>query len=205
MGDVLALVKQVQEKVDQEQMRKQEEQLRKGQFTLDDFRKMLGQVKNLGPLDKLMSLMPGMAQVKKMLGDADSDGELRRVGGIIDSMTKDERRSPKLIDQSRRRRIAAGAGVEPHEVNELVKQFDVMADIMKKMSGLGIRGRMQAVQELSRSGALNPGAKLAKQKVGTGKRLTSEERAKLKKLREREERRRKREEREKRNKPEGET
>ena len=204
MGDVVALVKQVQEKVDQDQMRKQEEQLRKGQFTLDDFRKMLDQTKKLGPLGKVMSLMPGMAQLTKMLGDSDTDGELRRVGGIIDSMTKDERRNPKLIDQSRRRRIAAGAGVEPHEVNELVKQFDVMADIMKKMSGLGIRGRMQAVQELSRSGALNPGAKLAKQKVGTGKRLTSEERAKLKKLRDREERRRKREERDKRNQPKGE-
>ena len=75
---------------------------------------------------------------------------------------------------------------------------------MVELHGLGIRGRMQAVQELSRSGALNPGAKLAKQKVGTGKRLTSEERAKLKKLREREERRRKREERDKRNQPKGE-
>jgi signal recognition particle subunit SRP54 len=205
MGDVVALVKQVQDKVDQDEMRKQEEQLRKGQFSLDDFRRMLDQTKKLGPLGKVMSLMPGMAQVTKMLGDADTDGELRRVGGMIDSMTKDERRNPKLIDQSRRRRIAAGAGVEPHEVNELVKQFDVMADIMKKMSGLGVRGKMQAVQELSRSGAFNPGAKLAKQKVGTGKRLTPEERAKLKKLREREERRRKREERDKRNKPKDET
>ena len=204
-GDVLALIKQVQEKVDQDEMRKQEEQLRKGQFTLDDFRKMLDQTKKLGPLGKVMSLMPGMAQVTKMMGDADTDGELRRVGGIIDSMTRGERRNPKLIDQSRRRRIAVGAGVEPHEVNELVKQFDVMADIMKKMSGLGVRGRMQAVQELSRSGDLNPGAKLAKQKKGTGKRLTAEERAKLKREREREERRRKREERDKRNKPNDET
>jgi signal recognition particle subunit SRP54 len=205
MGDVVALVKQVQDKVDQDEMRKQEELLRKGKFTLDSFRKMLDQTKKLGPLDKVMSLMPGMGQLTKMLGDADTDGELRRYGGMIDSMTMEERRNPKLIDQSRRRRIAAGAGVEPHEVNELVKQFDVMADIMKKMSGLGIRGKMQAVQELSRSGALNPGAKLAKQKIGTGKRLTSEERAKLKKLREREDRRRKREERDHRNKPTGET
>jgi signal recognition particle subunit SRP54 len=205
MGDVVALVKQVQDKVDQDEMRKQEEQLRKGQFTLDQFRTMLDQTKKLGPLDKVMSLVPGMAQITKMMGEGDSEGELRRVGGIIDSMTKDERRNPKLIDQSRRRRIAAGAGVEPHEVNELVKQFDVMADIMKKMSGLGIRGKMQAIQELGRSGALNPGAKLGKQKKGTGKRLTNEERAKLKKLREREERRRKREERDQRNKPKGET
>jgi signal recognition particle subunit SRP54 len=205
LGDMLALVRQVQDKVDQDAMRKQEEQLRKGQFTLDDFRSMLDQTKKLGPLGKVMSLMPGMAQITKMMGDADSDGELRHVGGIIDSMTKDERRNPKLIDQSRRRRIAAGAGVEPHEVNELVKLFDMMAPIVKKMSSLGVRGKMQAIQELSRSGALNPGAKLAKQKKGTGKRLTAEERAKLKRLRERDERRRKRDERDQRNKPKEET
>ena len=120
-------------------MRKQEERLRKGEFTLDDFRKMLDQTKKLGPLDKVMSLIPGMGGMAKMMGDADSDGTCSRVGGIIDSMTPDERRNPKLIDQSRRRRIAAGAGVEPHEVNELVKQFDGMAGIMKQMSSMGIR------------------------------------------------------------------
>jgi signal recognition particle subunit SRP54 len=102
-----------------------------------------------------------------------------------------------VIDQSRRRRIAAGAGVEPHEVNELVKQFDGMADIMKRMSGMGLRDRMRAMKELQQSGLLNPGAKLAKQKIGTGKRLTSQERAKLRKEREREIRRKKREERKK--------
>jgi len=117
------------------------------------------------------------------------------VGGS-DSLTPEERRNPsRVIDQSRRRRIAAGAGVEPHEVNELVKQFDVMADIMKRMSGLGIRDRMRAMQELSRGGLFQPGGKLAKQKIGTGKRLTSAEKAKMKKMRERELRRRKREER----------
>ena len=105
-------------------------------------------------------------------------------------MTPDERRNPsKVIDQSRRRRIAAGAGVEPHEVNELVKQFDGMADMMKRMSGMGIRDRMRTMQELTQGGMLNPGGKLAKQKIGTGKRLTPQERAKLKKERERELRR----------------
>ena len=90
-----------------------------------------------------------------------------------------------MIDQSRRRRIAAGAGVEPHEVNELVKQFDAMADMMKQMSSMGMRDRMQAMQHFGKSGMLNPGGKLAKQKDGTGKRLTPQERAKLKKQRER--------------------
>jgi signal recognition particle subunit SRP54 len=118
---------------------------------------------------------------------------MRRLRGIVDSMTADERRNPKLIDQSRRCRIAQGAGVEPHEVNDLVKQFDGMADIMKNLSNMGLRDRMRTVQQLSQGGLLNPGAKLSKVKKGTGKRLTPQERARLKKERERELRRKKRE------------
>jgi signal recognition particle subunit SRP54 len=108
-------------------------------------------------------------------------------------MTPAERRNPsKLIDQSRRRRIAAGAGVEPHEVNELVKQFDGMAAVMKEMAGMGMRDRFKKMQQLQ-SGLSNPNAQLHKPKVGTGKRLSSEERNKLRKQREKEARRRKRE------------
>ncbi len=118
---------------------------------------------------------------------------MKRLVGIIDSMTPAERRNPsKVIDQSRRRRIAAGAGVEPHEVNELVKQFDGMAAVMKEMAGLGMRDRFKKMQELQR-GLTNPDAQLQKAKLGTGKRLSSEERAKLRKQREKEARRRKRE------------
>ena len=194
MGDVLTLVEQAQQKFDQEEMAQQEQRLRKGEFTLDDFKKMLGQTKKLGPINKIMSMIPGMSGMSEMLGDVDAEKDMRRLGGIIDSMTPDERRNPsKVIDQSRRRRIAAGAGVEPHEVNELVKQFDGMADIMKRMSGMGMRDRMRMTQELAQGGLLNPGGKLAKQKVGTGKRLTSAEKVKLRKLKERELRRKRRE------------
>lgn len=194
MGDILSLVEQAQQKFDQEEMQRQEARLRKGEFTLDDFRKMIGQANRLGPLNKVMSLIPGLGSLSDMIGDADAEEGMKRLVGIVDSMTPEERRNPsRVIDQSRRRRIAAGAGVEPHEVNELVKNFDVMSGIMKQMSGMGVRGRMQAVQQLARSGALNPGARLAKQKIGTGKRLSSKERATLKKLREKEARRRKRE------------
>ena len=127
---------------------------------------------------------------------------MQRFRGIIDSMTPDERRIPsKLIDQSRRRRIAAGAGVEPHEVNALVKQFDGMADMMKQMAGMGFRQRIQAAQQLSQTMIRNPAAMLTKQKKGTGKRLTPQERARLKKEREREDRRRKRELKNNRNQP----
>jgi signal recognition particle subunit SRP54 len=198
MGDILSLVEQAREKLDQEQMAEQEERLRRGEFTLDDFRKMMTQTKRLGPLNKVLSLIPGMGNLTSMLGDADAEGEMRRLAGIIDSMTPEERRNPsRLVDQSRRRRIAAGAGVQPHEVNKLVKEFDAMADVMKRISGMGMRGRMQAVQELSQKAMTNPGATLMKQKQGTGKRLTSQERAKLKKQREKEVRRRKRDEKKK--------
>lgn len=192
MGDIVSLVEHAQRQLDQEEMAKQEERLRKGEFSLVDFRNLLNQTRRLGPLNKIMGLIPGLGGMADMVGDADAEAQMRHIGGIIDSMTLAERRNPKLIDQSRRRRIAAGAGVEPHEVNELIKQFEPMAAMMKQMSSMGMRGRMQAVQELSRSGLLDPGARLGKQKVGTGRRLTAEEKAKQRKQREKEERRRKR-------------
>ena len=193
MGDVLTLVEEAQRKFDRGEMEEQEERLRAGEFTLDDFKKMLLQTRRLGPLGKVLGMIPGMGGMADVLGNLDADQDMKQLVGIIDSMTLEERRNPrKVIDPSRRRRIAAGAGVEPHKVNDLVKQFEPMADMMKKMSGMGMRQRMQAMQQMTQSGMLNPGAKLATQKGGTGKRLTSAEKAKLKKLREKEARRRKR-------------
>ena len=192
MGDVLTLVEQAQEKLEQDVLAEQEARLRKGEFTLDDFRKMLGQTRRLGPINKLLGMIPGMGGMSEMLGDTDVEGEMNRLFGIIDSMTADERRNPsRVIDPSRRRRIAAGAGVEPHEVNDVVKQFDGMAAMMKSMAGKGIRERMRMMQELQQGGLMNPGAKLGKPKQGTGKRLTPDEKRKLKKQREKEARRRK--------------
>jgi len=198
MGDVVSLVEKAQQEFDQEEMQKQEERLRKGEFTLDDFKKMLGQTKKLGPMNKVMGMIPGMSQMTEGIGDEDVEKEMKRFVGMIDSMTPEERRNPsKTIDQSRRRRIAAGSGAEPHQVNELVKQFDMMSGIMQKMSGMGVMGRMKAMKELTQSGMLDPGAKVAKQKKATGKRLSNKEKAKLKKEREKELRRKKREARKK--------
>ncbi len=196
MGDVVTLVEQARERIDQEELERQQARLRKGEFTLDDFKKMLGQTTKLGPLNKVLSMVPGMGNLGQMMGDADAEGGLRRLVGIIDSMTPQERRNPsRIIDQSRRRRIASGAGVEPHEVNELVKQFDGMAQIMKRLSTMGMRERMRAVQQMAQGGMLDPGGRIAKQKQGTGKRLSPKEKVRLKKLRERESRRKKRESR----------
>jgi signal recognition particle subunit SRP54 len=130
--------------------------------------------------------------MQEMLADGDIEKDMNRLFGIIDSMTPDERRSPsRLVDQSRRRRIAAGAGVEPHEVSDLVKQFDGMAAMMKGMAGLGMRERMQQVQRMQAQ-LTNPAARLAKPKGDTGRRLTADERRKQKKQREKDERRRRR-------------
>jgi signal recognition particle subunit SRP54 len=194
MGDVLTLVEQAQEKFDQDEMRRQEELLRKGEITLDTFRDMMRQVRRLGPLQKVLGMIPGMGGMKDLMNNFD-ESEIERFFGMIDSMTPDERRNPRVIDQSRRRRIAAGSGVEPHEVNDLVKQFDGMASLMKEMSGLGMRDRMRKMNQLQQGGFLDPGNRLQRARVGTGKRLTPDEKRKLKKQREKEMRKKKRESR----------
>jgi signal recognition particle subunit SRP54 len=201
MGDVLTLVEQAQEKFDQEEMERQQAKMAKGQFTLDDFKKMLGQVGKLGPLQKVMGMIPGMGGLTQAMGDIDAEGEMTRLVGIIDSMTPAERENPsKVVDPSRRRRIAAGAGVQPHEINELVKSFDGMAGIMKKMASMSILERMKTMRQIQSGGMLNPAGKL-QSKGDTGKRLTKKEREELKKKKEREERKKKREAREQKNKP----
>jgi signal recognition particle subunit SRP54 len=192
MGDVISLVEEAQRKFDQDEMKKQEERLRAGEFTLEDFKNMLLQTRRLGPMGKVLGMIPGMGGIKQMLDGADLDRDMDRLFGIINAMTPDERRSPaRVIDQSRRRRIARGAGVEPQEVNDLVKQFDSMASMMKGMSGLGVRDRMKQLQQLQ-SGIANPNARMGKPKGDTGKRLTADERKKQKKQREKDARRRRR-------------
>ncbi|MCX7412810.1 MAG: signal recognition particle protein [Planctomycetia bacterium] len=193
MGDVVSLVEEAQRKFDQEEMQEQEERLRAGEFTLDDFKKMLLQTRRLGPLGKVLGMIPGMGGMQEMLAGADLEKDMNRLFGIIDSMTPGERRNPsRTIDQQRRRRIATGAGVQPNEVSDLVKQFDGMAAMMKGMAGLGMRDRMREVQKLQ-AGLTNPAARLGRPKGDTGKRLSAEDRRKQKKQREKELRRKKRE------------
>jgi signal recognition particle subunit SRP54 len=170
MGDMLTMVETAQREFDQKEMQRTEERLKKGEFTLEDFRKQLAQVARPGLMQKMMGMMPGMGELNKMLGEVDAENDMRRLFGIIDSMTPAERRNPKVIDPSRRQRIAAGSGTQPQEVNELIKQFDGMKSIMESMAGKGMGERMRMVQQLQQGGLLDPGGKLAKQKKGTGKR-----------------------------------
>jgi signal recognition particle subunit SRP54 len=196
MGDIVGLVEAAQSVMDEEEARRQQEQLAKGKFDLDDFRKQLGTMKKMGSMRDLMSKIPGMGQMgMENLAGVDADEEVQRIQGMIDSMTPAERKDPALIDISRRRRIAAGSGVDPADVSGLVKQFDTMAGVIKQMAQMSMMDKVRTLTGLGRVAATNPAAQIMTPKIGTGKRLTSKEREKFRKQREKEERRRRREER----------
>jgi signal recognition particle subunit SRP54 len=195
MGDVLTLIEQATEKLDKEAIEKQQERLLKGEFTLDDFRHQMGQAKRLGSFSKILGFIPGMGEITKMMGtmNVDADEEMKRVGGIIDSMTPEEKRNPKIIDYSRRRRIAAGAGVQPQQVSDLIKSFLPMADMMRSMSSMSGRDRMAALQQMTQSLGKNPAGGISVPKKGTGKRLSSQEKNDARKKREKEKKKREKE------------
>jgi signal recognition particle subunit SRP54 len=193
MGDVVGLVKAAQQAFDEEEALRQQEKLSKGKFDLEDFRTQIVNMKKMGSMRELMKMIPGLGSMGFDFDALDADAEVKRIQGIIDSMTQAERKDPHMIDISRRRRIAVGAGVDPADVSNLVKQFDAMAAMVKQMSQMSMLDRLKTLTGLGRAGAFNPGAKLMQPKVGTGKRLTPKEREKLRKQREKEERKQRRE------------
>jgi signal recognition particle subunit SRP54 len=146
MGDVMTLVERAQEHVDASQAAKLEEKLRKSQFTLEDFLEQIQQVQKMGPMGQLMGMIPGMGGMAKQAQDAVDRGDLKRVEAIIRAMTPRERRDPAILNGSRRRRIAAGAGTDLTEVNRLIKQHAELGKLMKQLSGGG--GRKAAMAGL---------------------------------------------------------
>ena len=185
MGDMLALVDEANKLVDEKEQLRMQEALEKGQFTLNDFRNHMQKMAKPGLMQKMMGLLPGMpnmGDITKMMNQSDTSNQMKRMVGAIDSMTAIERRDPSVIDIRRKHRIAAGAGVEVKAVSELLKNFDMMKNVMTGMAGMGATEKMQEMQKLQ-SGAMNPGG-LPKQKKSTGKRLTPKELKKRKKERE---------------------
>jgi signal recognition particle subunit SRP54 len=146
MGDVLTLVERAQEHVDASQAAKLEEKLRTSQFTLEDFLEQIQQVQKMGPMGQIMGMIPGMGGMAKQAQEAVDRGDLRRTEAIIRSMTPRERREPAVINGSRRRRIAAGAGTDLTEVNRLIKQHAELSKLMKQLAGGG--GRKAAMAGL---------------------------------------------------------
>jgi signal recognition particle subunit SRP54 len=144
MGDVVSLVERAAETIEQEEAAKLEAKIRKGSFDLDDLAQQLRQIRRMGGMDGIMGLLPGVGKVKKQMADARIDeGMLRRQEAIIQSMTPAERRNAKVLNGSRRKRIAAGSGTSVQDVNRLLKQHKQMADMMRKMSKLGKKGLMR--------------------------------------------------------------
>lgn len=136
MGDVLSLIEKAQANVDEKKAKELEEKLRTQTFTLDDFLTQMEQMKNMGPLEDLIGMIPGVNS--KALKGINFDGkEFSRVEAIIKSMTKEERTKPEIIDSSRRKRIAAGSGTDAVEVNRLLKQFKEIKKMMKQFGNLG--------------------------------------------------------------------
>jgi signal recognition particle subunit SRP54 len=141
MGDVVGLVEKAAETIDREEAEKLAKKLQKGGFDLDDMASQLKQLRKMGGMGGVMGMLPGIGKIKKQLEEANIDEKIiKRQEAILSSMTMKERRNPKLIDGSRRRRIAAGSGTTVPEINRLLKQYQDMADMMKRMNKLGKKG-----------------------------------------------------------------
>jgi signal recognition particle subunit SRP54 len=134
MGDVLTLIEKAQSSIDEKEAEDLEKKLKKSQFDLEDFRTQMRRLKKLGSLEGLMKMVPGMGKMKDQLKNVKMpEKELARVEAIINSMTKQERREPKLINAGRKQRISAGSGTTVQEVNQLLKNFEQMQKMMKGM------------------------------------------------------------------------
>jgi signal recognition particle subunit SRP54 len=141
MGDVVSLVEKAQETVDLEKAERLEKKLRKEQFTLEDFYDQLQQIKKMGPLEQILGMIPGIG--KQLKNVPVGDDAFVQVEAIINSMTLQERRKPQIINGSRRRRIAMGSGTRVQDVNQLLRQFDEMRKMFKKMKGGKFRGALK--------------------------------------------------------------
>ena len=171
MGDIVSLVEKAAATIDAEKAARVAEKMRKGAFDLSDLREQLTQMQHMGGMSGLMSMLPGIAKMKNQLAERNLDETvLKRQMAIIDSMTPRERRNPDVLKASRKRRIAAGSGTKPEDINRLLKMHRTMADVMKAMGGakrgpmaglanmLGLGGGMPSAEEMAKLAANMPGA-----------------------------------------------
>ena len=141
MGDIVSLVEKASQDIDQENLKKTEENLKKGQFSMEDYLSQLKQMKKMGGIEGILSFLPGVSKIKSQMDKAGVDEKIiTQNEAIILSMTKKERENPKLINGSRRKRIANGSGTDVATINKLLKQFRLMTDMMKKMSKGDLKG-----------------------------------------------------------------
>jgi len=154
MGDIIGLVTEAQKKFDMEETARLQEKMEKGEFTLDDFMSQMGQIKKLGPIGKVMGMIPGMGDLTKSvnMNDTDVERQMGHMRAIYDSMTRQERKKPDILEHSRRRRVAAGAGVAVNEVGQFIKQFEGARDMMRAIGGQGMMGKMRFMKSVMSGG-----------------------------------------------------
>lgn len=154
MGDIIGLVTEAQQKFDADEAARLQAKMDKGQFTLDDFMAQMGQIKKLGPIGKVMGMIPGMSELTKQvaMSDGDVEQQMGHMRAIYDSMTRGERKKPELLDAGRRRRISVGAGVPLNAVGQFVKQFEGARDMMRAVGGMGMMGKMKLMKSLMSGG-----------------------------------------------------
>ncbi len=141
MGDVLSLIERAESAVSLEQARQMETKLRTASFTFEDFLEQLEALKQMGPLNEVLGMVPGMGRLAKQLPSQETDASIKRTEAIVHSMTAQERRNPKIINASRKRRIARGSGTTVQDVNQLLRQFEDMQRMMKQLQkGRGMKG-----------------------------------------------------------------
>jgi signal recognition particle subunit SRP54 len=140
MGDIITLVEKAQKQVDEEKAKKLEEKLKKNQFTLEDFREQIREIRKMGPLKEILSMIPGLGSSLRSV-DID-EKELIKIEAIINSMTPEERRKPQIINASRKRRIAMGSGTTVQDVNRLLRQFEEMQKLLKQLN----RGKFKGLK-----------------------------------------------------------
>ncbi len=151
MGDVLTLIEKAQSTFDVKEAEKLQQKLKKNEFTLDDFKNQLQQLKKMGSLESIMGLIPGMGKMmKQMQGAQPSEKELKHIEAIIDSMTSAERANHSIINGSRRLRIAKGSGTTVQEVNQLIKRFTEAQKVVKQLQRLGPKGLMRGMGKLGK-------------------------------------------------------
>ena len=143
MGDMLTLIEKAQEHIDQEEAEELSRKMLSAEFNLEDFREQMRKIRSMGPLEGLLKLIPGMGALREKMGNmAPPEKEMTKVEAIINSMTHKERRNPKLLNGSRRLRIARGSGTQVADVNKLMQQFEQMREMMKRMGKGGGLGGM---------------------------------------------------------------
>jgi signal recognition particle subunit SRP54 len=138
MGDVLSLIEKAEQAIDQGEAEQLEEKLRKNAFTLDDFRKQLKTIRRMGPLESILGMLPGLGNLKEVAENKPDEKQMGRIEAIIGSMTPDERGNDKIINGSRRKRIANGSGTSVEEVNRLLKQFTEMKRVLQMIGQGGL-------------------------------------------------------------------